>query len=102
MANAVMIVINIQDADAINREDSVTDNTPVLITTATPRLRQHHGRGGRRNVRAGEGGKKSSETLSSGCDCFKHELAVSGVSGTKSSPLKMPVWRRAGLLRLYP
>lgn len=68
MANAVMIVINIQGADVINREYSATDNTPVLTTTATPRLRQHHSRGGRKNVRAGEGDKKSSKTLSSGCD----------------------------------
>lgn len=87
MANAVVIVINIQGADVINREDSVTDNTPVLITTATPRLRQHHGRGGRRNVRAGEGGKKSSETLSSGCDVT--------VSNMNSQDLGFPAQNQA-------
>lgn len=64
MANAIMIVINIQGADGINcAEYSVIDNIPMLTTTATPRLRQHHGRGGRKNVRAGEGDKKSFETV---------------------------------------
>lgn len=44
-----MIVINIQGADVINcAEYSVIDNTPILTTTATPKLRQHHGGGAER------------------------------------------------------
>lgn len=81
MANAIMIGINIQGADVINcAEYSVIDNIPMLTTTATPRLRQHHGRGGRKNVRAGEGDKKSSEAvLWVWRDCFTRNSQYPGL-----------------------